>query len=294
MALRDILVCLDATDAGAARLRLAAGLARQHRANLSASFVMPEDIFGASPFGAFRVPGVTAGSDEGRMVAGSPGALLLAEPPRGPTPVEIVEGHFRDAVWPQMIEGGWHQLRASEGAALTELARASDLVIVGQSAGDRRGISHFRPEDLVVACGRPLLVVPYAGHFATVGRRVLIAWDGTREAARAAHDALPLIGDAETVTVVTVQAQEARFGRHWLSLDRIVRHLEHHGLAARGEETVRGGIPIADVLLSRAADLAADLIVAGAYHHSQLREALVGGVSRDLLDHMTVPLLMSH
>jgi nucleotide-binding universal stress UspA family protein len=74
----------------------------------------------------------------------------------------------------------------------------------------------------------------------------------------------------------------------------MVHHLQRHGIAARAEETLHGDLRISDVLLSRAADLAADLLVAGAYHHSQLREALVGGVSRELLDHMTVPVLMSH
>jgi nucleotide-binding universal stress UspA family protein len=73
-----------------------------------------------------------------------------------------------------------------------------------------------------------------------------------------------------------------------------VQHLSRHGIAASHEQSVRGHVPVADLLLSRAADLDIDLIVAGAYHHSQFREALLGGVSRDLLDHMTVPVLMSH
>jgi nucleotide-binding universal stress UspA family protein len=80
--------------------------------------------------------------------------------------------------------------------------------------------------------------------------------------------------------------------RPWLA--RIVRHLERHGVKAQAEESPRVGIPVSDALLSRAADLGADMIVAGAYHHSQLRESLLGGVSRDLLDHMTAPVLMSH
>ncbi|HMD62654.1 MAG TPA: universal stress protein, partial [Stellaceae bacterium] len=124
--------------------------------------------------------------------------------------------------------------------------------------------------------------------------RALVAWDGTREAARAVNDALPLLGQAEAVTVMYVGAQEASLEQHRPSIERIVRHLQRHGIATRVEETLQGDLRISDVLLSRAADLAADLIVAGAYHHSQLREALVGGVSRELLEHMTVPLLMSH
>ena len=79
-----------------------------------------------------------------------------------------------------------------------------------------------------------------------------------------------------------------------ISLDRVVRHLQRLGIAAKREETRGGDIRTADVLLSRASDLDADLIVAGAYHHSQFREALLGGVSRELLHHMTVPVLMSH
>jgi nucleotide-binding universal stress UspA family protein len=77
-------------------------------------------------------------------------------------------------------------------------------------------------------------------------------------------------------------------------LERVIRHLQRHGVKARSEEGLHDSISVSDVLLSRAADQGADVIVAGAYHHSQLREALLGGVSRDLLDHMTVPVLMSH
>ena len=97
--------------------------------------------------------------------------------------------------------------------------------------------------------------MPYAGAFGVVGRRVLVAWDGTREASRALHDALPLIGKAEAVTVMTVRAREASFERDAPSLERIVRHLERHGIAARTDETLHGDVPIADLLLSRAADL---------------------------------------
>ena len=137
-------------------------------------------------------------------------------------------------------------------------------------------------------------MVPYAGTFDTVGRRVLVAWDGTREAARAANDALPLLENAEAVTVMFVGARETALAEHRPSIERMVHHLQRHGIPARTEETLQGDLRISDVLLSRAADLAVDLLVAGAYHHSQLREALVGGVSRELLDHMTVPVLMSH
>jgi len=145
----------------------------------------------------------------------------------------------------------------------------------------------------MIAAGRPVLVVPYAGAFETVGKRILIAWDGTREANRALHDALPLFTDPEA-TVVFVGSHERDLEQHRPALDRVVDHLRHHGVAARLEEALRGGLAVSDILLSRAADLGADLIVSGGYHHTQLREALLGGVSRELLEHMTVPVLMSH
>jgi nucleotide-binding universal stress UspA family protein len=94
--------------------------------------------------------------------------------------------------------------------------------------------------------------------------------------------------------VLYVGTQDSDLDRERPRLERVIRHLQRHGVKAQPEESPRGDISVSDVLLSRAADLGADMIVAGAYHHSRLRETLLGGVSRDLLDHMTVPVLMSH
>lgn len=179
-------------------------------------------------------------------------------------------------------------------AELIELAKSVDMTIMGQRASRTDGAARFRPDDVVMAAGRPVLVIPYAGTFETVPKRILIAWDGTREANRAVNDALPLIADAESVTEMFAGANERELEAHWPGLERIAGHLQRHGANATTEATLRRGLSVSDILLSRAADLAADLIVMGGYHHSQLREALIGGVSRELLDHMTVPVLMSH
>ena len=111
---------------------------------------------------------------------------------------------------------------------------------------------------------------------------------------RALHDALPLFQPAASATVVTVRDDPDDFLRDQPLLDRIVRHLARHGVTAQPEKAVRGRLAVGDVLLNCAADFSADMIVAGAYHHSQLREAIIGGVSREFLDRMTVPVLMSH
>ena len=146
----------------------------------------------------------------------------------------------------------------------------------------------------MAATGRPVLVIPYAETIDNVGRRALIAWDGTREAVRAVHGALPLLDRAEAVTVIYVGAQQASLEQHRRSLEWISSHLKRHRIPAQPEATLRGALSISEVLLSRAADMSADLIVSGAYHHSLLREALIGGVSRDLMEQMTVPVLFSH
>lgn len=291
MPLKDIIVCLDPTDAGEGRLRLAAALARGCGAHLSAAYIAPEVIPGAPPLGG---QAMIPPSGAAWMPAPGAGPGLGADTTRGPEIADIIATRFREEVRPHAIEGDWQTFAAGESEDLLSLLRTTDLVIYGQAAPDWRLPTGFRPEDVIVGGGRPVLVVPHAGAFDAVGCRVLVAWDGTREASRTLHDALPLIARAEAVTVMTVAAREAEVEAARPSLDRAIRHLQYHGIAARTEETVGGDVPISDLLLSRAADLGADLLVAGAYHHSQFREALIGGVSRELLDHMTLPVLMAH
>jgi nucleotide-binding universal stress UspA family protein len=229
---------------------------------------------------------------EGQPIsAAAPVVDVLREGERADT----VQERFQEELQARGLDGEWHIVDHTDLAELIELAKAADLAILGQYPGDDLdGVTWLRPDHVVTAVGRPVLVVPYAGTFAHVGSRVLVAWDGTRAANRALHDALPLIGNAEAVTVMHVGTQPADLDRERPRLERIVRHLQRHAVKAEPEESPRGGIAISDVLLSRAADLGADMIVAGAYHHTQLRETLLGGVSRELLDHMTVPVLMSH
>jgi nucleotide-binding universal stress UspA family protein len=295
---KDIFVCLDPTDAGESRLRLAAALAREHHAHLSAALLLPEAIPGAPPRppGAMIPPTGAAWMPQAGLLAGVPAqgvAPGLGASAEGAI-ADIVEQRFRAEVEPHSIAGDWHQFGSGDSAEFIALLSAVDLVVLGQTADDYRLPGGFRPEDVIVGVGRPVLVVPYAGEFAAIGRRVLIAWDGSREAARALHDALPLIAKAEMAMVVGVSMREAEAERAHPSLDRIVRHLDRHGIPARLDETVGSDVPVTELLLSRAADYDADLIIAGAYHHSRFREALVGGVSRGLLDHATVPLLMAH
>jgi nucleotide-binding universal stress UspA family protein len=296
MALKDILVGVDPSTAGEGRLKLAFNLVRAHKAHITACYIMREEHAAPSPI----MPGVPVSPGPGILVAPQAGPTLGDTVPTPISPAsreaeraEQVEELFRTELRAHGLGGEWHLLSPGETAVFIDLAKSFDLTILGQLSPEIRSTG-FRPDEIVIATGRPVLVVPYAGAFDTVGRRALVAWDGTREAARAANDALPLLENAEAVTVMFVGARETALEEHHPSIERMVHHLQRHGIAARAEETLHGDLRISDVLLSRAADLAVDLLVAGAYHHSQLREALVGGVSRELLDHMTVPVLMSH
>jgi hypothetical protein len=184
MSLKDLLVCFDRTDTGYARLELAFNLARANRAYLTGAYALPEAHVsppGSVGFGFGPPAGMTGPAAEG-VSAG--GVLREAEA------AEAAEQHFKSKLWLNSIEGEWHLLADGDSAALIELAKSVDLTIAGQRPPNSQsnGASRIRPEDIVVAAGRPVLIVPYAGGFEAVGR-ILIAWDGTREANRALHDA---------------------------------------------------------------------------------------------------------
>ena len=300
MELHDILVCIDGTAAGELRSQLALNLAQASKAHLTTVYALREPRGLVAPPAGVGLPPTVLGpvSPEGaRVMEGQPisAAAPVAQVLREAERADAIEERLREELNSRGLNGEWHIVDHTDMAGLIELAQTADLAILGQYPGDDSGgVTWLRPDHVVTGAGRPVLVIPYVGNFARVGTRVLVAWDGTREANRALHDALPLIANAEAVIVLYVATREPDLDRERSRLERVIRHLQRHRVKAQTEEAPRGGISISDVLLSRAADLGADMIVAGAYHHSQLREALLGGVSRDLLDHMTVPVLMSH
>jgi nucleotide-binding universal stress UspA family protein len=284
MDLKDILVFLDAGKTCEARLGLAKSIARGHGACLSGIFVEDKR--------SDETP-LNVGKSQPGILAGLP-TISVPDFSKGATVRDITEQRFRESLRFSGVEGNWHSLDQTDMTELIALARAADLIVIGQTDPQARPAPTWRPDEVVVACGRPVLMVPYVGNYARVGHRVLVAWDGSREAARALNDALPLISAAEAVTLMSVRSRIKDLNRTPQSTERIVRHLARHGITARIEERLQYGASVSDVLLSSTVDLAVDMIVAGAYHHSPLREALTGGVSRELFHHMTVPVLMSH
>ncbi|HVE09520.1 MAG TPA: universal stress protein [Paraburkholderia sp.] len=184
----------------------------------------------------------------------------------------------------------------SGNQALATHARLADLVIAGQTDPDdpESYIDDHFAEHLVMSAGRPVLFVPYAGVFPTIGKRILIAWDGGREAARGAYDALPFLARAQQSTVVTVRgtAGEAP-GARVPGADIALTLARHDATVEVLELDSDADTPVGDTLLSCAHERGCDLIVMGAYGHARWQETVMGGTTRRMLRSMTVPVLMS-
>ena len=139
-----------------------------------------------------------------------------------------------------------------------------------------------------------MLVVPYAFERRPVGRRVLVAWNASREAARAVSDALPLLKRAGQVDVVAFEPGKSGAAHGEEPGADIALYLARHGVKVTVSRVDAPDLDVGNQLLSRAFDLSADLIVMGAWGHSRLRELVLGGVTRTVLESMTVPVLMAH
>jgi nucleotide-binding universal stress UspA family protein len=173
---------------------------------------------------------------------------------------------------------------------LIRASHCSDLVIVGQESR-RAARDEGIVEHLVAGAGRPVLVVPDAGTTTTVGSRVLVAWKNGREAARALHDALPILQTAELVTLLAVGTGD---GSSLNQCEEVQEHLRNHDIQARTELQPATSATLADTLLNHACEGGYDLLVMGAYKPGTSRDLQLGAVASQILREMTIPVLMSH
>ena len=181
---------------------------------------------------------------------------------------------------------------ASAGNQFGRIARAFDLAIVGQANPDTSEVEEAIVEAALFDSGRPVIVVPYIQRAPLKLDRVMVCWDGSRAAARALADAMPLLERAGRVEVVIVANERGKEDE--IEGADIGQHLARHGLKVEVKRTIMGDIEVADVLLSHSADAGTDFIVMGGYGHSHLREFVLGGATRSILRSMTAPVLMSH
>lgn len=278
MTFKNIVVYVDDSEQCEKRIELAAGLATRFKANLTG-------VYAVTPV---RIPPYLTAQIGPEIFAGQKKMTQEA--------TDEAESRFREGAKSVGDNVSWVAKEGHAADVLRPHVLCADLVVVGQVDARSNASSEAvaLPEDLVIEGGRPVLVVPYAGTFNKIGDRVLIAWNGSREAVRAADDALPFLEGAKTATVLAVNPKSNAKGNDSVSGEDFARYLKRHHVPAKAAHVFADDIDVGDMLLSRCSDNGTDLIVMGAYGRSRLRELVMGGATRHILRHMTVPVLMSH
>ncbi len=276
MGYKTILVHIDPGKRCAVRVDAAIRFAREHDAHLVA-------LFAAAPF-----------EPPGYVLAEMGAAVIEAQKRAAEKAMAQAEGEFTkqaSAAGLRNIE--WRTASDDPVDAMTLHARYADLAVIGQTdPSEGSNIAADFPERLVLAAGRPVLILPSAGRFPTIGKRILVAWSLSREATRAVTDAIPLLRLADAVHVMAVNPRRDEHGD--VPGADIGLYLARHGVRVQVKTDQGAEIDVGNELLSRAADLDADLIVMGGYGHSRVKEWVLGGATRTILASMTVPVLMSH
>jgi nucleotide-binding universal stress UspA family protein len=172
------------------------------------------------------------------------------------------------------------------------IARRFDLSVIAQPEPDKSDLERLVVEAALFDTGRPVLVVPYIQRTGLKLDHLMLCWDGSRSAARAAADAMPFILRARAVEIVVVASEPAKSDE--LPGADMAHHLARHGAKVELKRIVTAETDVASTILSHAADNSADFLVMGGYGHSRLREFILGGVTRGILGSMTIPTLMSH
>jgi nucleotide-binding universal stress UspA family protein len=281
MPYRSVLVHIDQSAQTRSRLGVGIGLCRDFAAHLVGAYI--DDSPEITPSLAALLPNDVVArrmNEIARIEHEAENAFRQAATAAGLTAVE------------------WRAPAGPPIEAAVAHGRCADLIVVGQPDFATGGWSFAARivAAVLLETGRPTLVVPYIGAPAAVGTNILVAWDGGREASRALADAMPLLVRANQVTVACLDPGAAARGADAPARERLAAYLRLHGIGARidHDNLGDGDVAVGDWLLSRAADLGANLIVMGGYGQPRWREEVLGGATRALLSAMTVPVLMAH
>jgi nucleotide-binding universal stress UspA family protein len=224
-----------------------------------------------------------------------PGDVIESQRADNETAAEAAIKDFTTATDRAGISAEPQMLSASltgAGDQFARMARRFDLAIVGQAQPEMSTMEQIIGETTLFESGRPIIMVPYIQKAPFKTDNVMICWDGSRTAARAVADAIPILGKSSRIEIVSVTSERGKEDE--IEGADIGQHLARHGLKVDVHRISRGNIDVADALLSHAADSAADLMVMGGYGHSRLREFVLGGVTRSIFQSMTLPVLLSH
>lgn len=220
--------------------------------------------------------------------------IVAAEQTKNRKAATVAVGRFENSLRAGGLRGEARMFETGVAEASNQFgqfARRFDLSVVGQ-AKPSQPEGRMVIEGALFGSGRPLIVVPYIQRKGIKLDRVAVCWDGSRAAARATGDAMPLLTRAKKVDVVTIGSAPAK-SEDVPGAD-IAQHLARHGRNVEVQRLIVADIDTTSAILSYVADAGADLIVMGGYGHSRLREFVLGGVTRGILESMTVPVLMSH
>ena len=209
-----------------------------------------------------------------------------------------VREKFSHALDANGLQGEWHQLDAinmSVSREFCEAARVADLAIIAQVDNDTYcGVEAEFAGNVVLGVGRPVLIVPRGKSFDAVGKKVVMGWNATREAARAVFDAVPVLPTGADITLVWADPQKVRDEAGDMPGTEMASALSRHGFSVSAEPMPTAGDNPGEALLTKAMDAGADLLVMGAYGHSRVREFVFGGASEAVLKNAKLPVLMSH
>lgn len=278
MTYKTILVHCDSGEIAPKRLAIAADLAKLQDARLVALHARPP----------FEMP----------MLAGDEYSLpMLIEAHDDQVEREEATSRacFDKAMKGQPLKVEWRVFNGRPEDVLTLNARYADLIVVGQSGPQNAPSSPENlPESIAMASGRPTLVVPHDGPAKAIGKNVMLCWNASRESARAASDALPFLKAAQKVIILVVEPKTSSGAHGEEPGADVAMWLAQHGVKVTVLRETAPDADVGKVIGSRAADHGIDLIVMGVYGHSRVREWVMGGASRTMLNAMTVPILMSH
>lgn len=281
MAIKDVIVHLDTQDptgAGGHRQSYAISMAAALDAHLTGVALALEPMIPPMVMG--EVPAGVIETQRKRMIETAEAALKAFDEEASRAGVKY-EGRIIAA------------LEGSAANALAHQIRTADLAVLGQvEPKDGFPLRNLLIEEALFESGRPVLIVPYIGGTTFKLDRAVVAWDGSREAARAVHEALPLLHGSKEVEILIVDAGSTEDARE-AGAD-LARHLARHGLDVELKTVPSGDIDVANAILAFVGDTRPDLVVMGGYGHSRLREFLMGGATRGMLQSMTSPVLMAH
>lgn len=272
MEFKEIMIHVDDSDNCVARITMAAELAVVHEARLIGVYYRH----------GLRIP-------TSREIENGTG-LLEAQQKLSNQLESAARSTFFSIIESKGIANEWRACDLSDKSPLAMHARYVDLIVMEGGFRPNPGADKiFGADEVVIEAGRPVLFLPFQSRQTRIGGNILVAWNASREAARALNDALPLLKHADSVRVISLET-----GHTNADTADVAKHLSRHGIKAITEITRGNDGEAGEVLLAQSTDDDIDLIVMGAYGHARLWEISFGGTTAYMLKHSTIPMFMSH